>query len=778
MGDVKHLDMDDNNPFFQRDHNKCILCGRCVYMCAENVGAHVYDFGYRGFKAKIVAGLDMGLENSSCIFCGNCVNVCPTAALQEKLILGKGRAFNRKEVETICPYCGVGCAVTLQVNKGKIIGCYPANGPANYGFLCVKGKFGWDFIQQEDRLKRPLIKRGGRFIEVSWDEALDYAAARFMEIKERYGANALAGVSSAKCTNEENYLMQKFVRAVFGTNNIDNCARLCHSSTITGLATAFGSGAATNSIAELEKADIIFIIGSNTLEAHPVIGFFVNKAHRDGAKLIVADPRKTDMAEKAAIYLRLKPGTDVVLLNGMMHVILDEGLQDSEFIKKRTENFEAFREIVKKYTPERVEKMTGIGAEKIRVAARLYAGGKRATILYAMGVTQHTTGTDNVASIANLAMLTGNVGRESTGVYPLRGQNNVQGACDMGAWPNYLPGYKNVENADERARFERKWSVSLPENPGLTLVEMKSAAEKGTLKAMYIMGENPIVSNPDITSVGEALKKLKFLVVQDIFLTETARLADVVLPACSFAEKTGTFTNTERRIQLIRRVIRPVGESKPDWKIICELSKRMGYPMDYRSTSEIMDEIASLVEIYGGISYDRLGKNGLQWPCPHKRHPGTKFLHHEQFARGLGKFTPVEYREPAELPDEEFPFILTTGRHMYHYHTGSMSRRSYGLETFRSEGYVEINPLMALRLGVKEGDMVRVSTRRGAIDIKVLVTDRVEEDTIFIPFHYAESAANALTNTALDPEAQIPELKVCAAKVEPISSINTKIQWG
>lgn len=766
-GDVKHYPMDDNNPFFYRDHDKCILCGRCVYMCAERVGVHVYDFAFRGFDTKITAGLDRGLEHSPCVFCGNCVNVCPTGALQEQAIVGKGRVFDLEKVQTICPYCGVGCSLSLQINNGTIVGVVPAAGPANDNLLCVKGRFGWDFVQHPDRLKTPLIREpNGNFAEATWEEALRLVAQRFMEIKRGFGPNALAGMSSSKCTNEENYLMQKFLRAVIGTNNVDNSARLCHASTVTGLVVAFGSGAATNSIAELETADVIFIVGSNTSEAHPVVSFWLQKAHRRGAKFIVLDPRKTDLAEKAEVHLQLVPGSDVALLNGIAHVILKEGLHEREFIRTRTEGFHDFYRVVEKYTPEYVERLAGVPGEMIVKAARMYAQADKATILYAMGITQHTTGTDNVRAVANLAMLTGNLGRESTGVYPLRGQNNVQGACDMGALPNYYPGYQRVVNEDVRSRFEEAWGCSLSPDVGLTVVEMLEGATDGRIKGMYIVGENPMLSNPDIGRVEECLEALDFLVVQDIFLTETARLAHVVLPGCSFAEKDGTFSNTERRIQRIRKAIPPVGNSLPDWEIIARLAQLMGYPMDYTSSAEIMDEITAVTPIYGGIHYDRLTDQGLQWPCPTRDHPGTKFLHHERFSGGLGKFAAVEQIPPVELPDEQYPFLLTTGRHLYHYHTGTMSRRSHGLEKFRPEAYVEINPSAAESLGIKQGQEVRVVSRRGEIGIKALVTDRVNPRIVFIPFHYWESPANALTHISLDPDAKIPELKVSAVRIE------------
>lgn len=756
---------DDTNPFFLRDHSKCILCGRCMSMCAEKVCNHVYDLGYRGFESKIIAGLDGPQEESACVFCGNCITLCPTGALQPKMTQSRGRVFDLKKSRVICPYCGVGCAVNLLLNRGTIVGAEPANGPANKNMLCVKGRFGLDFVQHPERLTRPLIRKDGELVEASWEEAVAYIVRRFKEIKEEYGPDALAGMASAKCSNEENYLMQKFMRACIGTNNVDNSARLCHASTIAGLSLSFGSGAATNSIAEMDQTKVFFIIGSNTTETHPVISFRVQEAKRRGARIIVADPRRTDLAEKADIFLQQLPGTDVALLNGMLHVIIKEGLCDEEFIKTRTEGFAELKETVEKYTPEYVENLTGVPAGDIAAAARLYTRGP-SLILYAMGITQHTSGTDNVRTIANLAMVTGNVGRASAGVYPLRGQNNVQGACDMGGLPNYYPGYQKVDNESIRAKFEEAWGVKLPPEPGLTEMEMLDAARAGKLKGLYIMGENPMLSNPDITNVEEGLKNLDFLVVQDIFLTETARLAHVVLPGTTFAEKDGTYANTERRVQVSRRAILPVGESLPDWEIICLLSRTMGYQMAYQSPAQIMEEIRRLTPQYGGMSYNRLEGEGLQWPCPQEDHPGTPFLHKDRFTRGLGSFGPAEYQAPAELPDQEYPLILVTGRHLYHYHTGTMSRRSYGLETARPEAYVEISPQTASHLRIADGAAVVLSSRRGSITIKTQVTDRVPGKIVFVPFHYREAAANLLTNPETDPTAGIPELKVCAARLD------------
>ena len=537
-----------------------------------------------------------------------------------------------------------------------------------------------------------------------------------------------------------------------------------------GLAAAFGSGAMTNSIPEVEGADCIFVIGSNTLEQHPAIGARVMKAKEKGAKLIVVDPRRVPLATHADVYLQIKPGTDACMLNGLMNIILSEGLEDKEFIKERTEGFEEFKEKVAQYPPDKVEEICGINGEELHKAARLFVEAPNAMILYCMGITQHTSGCDNVKSVANLALLTGNVGREFTGVNPLRGQNNVQGACDVGALPNVFTGYQSVQDIKAREKFEQAWGAKLPEQPGLTVVEMINAACEGSLKALYIMGENPMISDPDLKHVKEGLESLDFLIVQDIFLTETAMLADVVLPAASFAEKEGTFTSTDRRVMRVRKAIEPVGQSKGDLEIISQLAQKMGAPgFAYDSAKAVMEEIASLTPSYGGISYDRLD-NGevLAWPCPSKDHPGTKFLHEKTFSRGKGQFTPVDHKDPAELPDEEFPFILTTGRVAFQYHTGSMTRRISSLAREAPTGFVEINPQDAQKLKIDQGEKVKVESRRGEIEIDALITDKIIPGTVFIPFHFAECAANQLTNSSLDPEAKIPELKVCAVSIRKV----------
>ena len=669
---------------------------------------------------------------------------------------------------TVCPFCGCGCQFYLEVFDNEIVGLIPCKtDEISQGKLCIKGRNAHKFVHHDERLKTPLIKRNGRFEQASWQEALDTISQRLNGIKQESGPDSIAFLSSAKCTNEENFLLMKFARAIIGTNNIDHCARLCHSSTVVGLMSSFGSGAMTNSIPEIENADCILIIGTNTIEQHPLIGSRILQAKDNETKLIVVDPRRTPLANFADVYLQIRPGSDVCFLNGFMNVLTTEGLIDKEFVSQRTEGYEEFKQKIEEYSPDKVQKISGISPDDLQRAARLYGKAEKASIVYCMGITQHTTGTDNVRSCANLAMLTGNVGRESTGVNPLRGQNNVQGACDMGALPNVYSGYQAVQNKAARDKFEAAWETELPEKPGLTLVEMMDTACEASIKALYIMGENPAVSDPDMNHVHKALGALDFLVVQDIFMSETAQQATVVLPAASFAEKEGTFTGTDRRVLRLRKAIDPLEESKPDWVIISQLAQSMGSnQFNYTSPEEIMEEIAKLTPIYGGISHERLDKGEmLAWPCPTKDHPGTRFLHKEAFTRGKGRFFAIEFKEPAEMPDTEFPFTLTTGRLMFHYHTGTMTRRIPSLENEASAGSMEMNPQDAKRLGIGDGEKVVVRSRRGEIQIGASITDKVAPGIVFIPFHFAESAANVLTSRALDPEAKIPELKVCAVNI-------------
>jgi formate dehydrogenase alpha subunit len=758
-----------DGPAILFDESKCILCGRCVEVCQHLQVTGAIDFMGRGFETRVGLPPDLPREESVCVECGNCLDVCPTGALSFAGARGKGRLWDSEKTTTVCPYCGCGCLLEMRVVNGKVVEIRGTQGQGpSGGMLCVKGRFGFDFLAHEDRLTTPLIRRDGELRPASWDEALDVIAKRLSEIKQQHGSDSVAGLASAKCTNEENYLMQKFVRAALGTNSVDHCARLCHASTVAGLAQAFGSGAMTNSMDDLPEAEVIFVIGSNTTESHPIVGAAIKRAARSGkTKLIVADPRAIELTDYAEIHLRQRSGTDVALINALARVIVEEHLEDADFISQRTEDFDGFRTSLGRYTPELAAKITGVPAEDIVRAAHLYGSASPASIVYAMGITQHTTGTDNVLALANLAMLTGNIGKPGSGVNPLRGQNNVQGACDMGALPNFYSGYQRVTDPESRAKFEQAWGVPLPSEVGLTVVEMMNAAAEGGLKGLFIMGENPMLSDPDVNHVEKALKNLDFLAVQDIFLTETAQLADVVLPAAGFAEKDGTFTNTERRVQRVNQAIDPPGEARADWDILCDLARRMGYDMSYSDPAAIQDEIASLTPSYGGIAYDRLETETLQWPCPTKDHPGTAILHTEKFTRGLGKFHPVEFIEAEELPDEEYPLLLSTGRILQHFHTGTMTRHSEVLDKLVSVGAIEVNPEDAEKLGIADGEMVRVTSRRGEIEIAARVTERVPPGTVFLAFHFKEAAANRLTIAALDPVAKIPEFKVCAVRIAP-----------
>jgi formate dehydrogenase alpha subunit len=771
----KKVAIDDSHPAYIRDMNKCILCGRCWRACHEIAGVEAIDIAFRGNSATVSTFGDKPILESNCEACGECLERCPTGAL-----VPRNTKLAAREVKTVCPYCGVGCSIYLGVRGNEIVSVRgDKDSPVNKGGLCVKGRFGFDFVSHRDRLTMPLIRKEGWskdvevngnfkdiFREATWDEAIEVVADRLSMIKAEHGPDSLGVLSSAKFTNEENYLVQKFARVVIGTNNVDHCARLCHASTVAGAAIAFGDGAMSNSIADFKKAELLFIIGSNTTECHPIIGRYVRQAVRSGkTKLMVADPRTIQLAKKAAIHLRQKPGTDVALLNAMMNVILAEGLHDKKFIEERTEGFEEMAETIKKYTPEMAEAITGVPKADIIRAARLFAGAGSACILYGMGITQHTTGTDNVKSVANLLMLTGNMGREGTGFSPLRGQNNVQGACDMGALPNVFPGYQQVANPEAREKFEKAWNCKIKDKPGLPVTEMIEAASRGEIRAMYVVGENPILSEPYTVHTKRALQQLDFLVVEDIFPTETAVLADVILPAAAFAEKDATYTSTERRVQKLRKAVEPPGEARADWEIISMLANKMGYPFSYRDTEEINEEMASLTPIYGGMHYDRLENSyGLQWPCRDREDPGTPTLHQGKFTRGLGKFHAVEYRPPAESVSPDFPLILTTGRILEHWHTGSMSRRTKVLNDLHPNGAIDIHPEDALKLGIVDGDLVSVASERGKIEAPVNITDKTSPGLAFMAFHWKESPANALTNAALDPVAKIPEFKVSAVK--------------
>ena len=756
--------IDCSSPVLKYDPSKCIMCTRCIRACSDIQGKGIIAALHRGGLMKVGTGVSEW-HNSACDGCGECIQICPTGALSEKDSPGV-RHWKAKVTMTTFAYCGVGCQLDLWVHHNKLVKVEGADIVPNFGSTCVKGRFGHTFVNRDDRLKTPLIRKNGVLLPATWEEAITLVAKKISAVRDEFGGDAVAGLASARVTNEENYLFQKMMRAAIGTNNVDHCARLCHASTVEALAAAFGSGAMTNSIAELEYAKCILVTGSNTTETHPVIASVIRRAvHRHGAKLIVVDPRKIDLVKDATLWLRPKNGTDVAWLNGMMNVIINENLHDREYIEKRTMDFEAVNQVVKHFTPDRVEAITTIPAEKIKEAARIFAEAEVSSIVYAMGITQHITGTDNVLSIANLSMLTGNTGRRSGGVNPLRGQSNVQGACDVGALPDVYPGYQKVADPANREKFEKIWGRKLSRDPGLTAMEIIDSVGNGAIKALIIMGENPMVSDPNLNHTGKALDAAEFLVVFDIFLTETAEKADVVLPAASFAEKDGTFTNTERRVILVRKALDAPGEAKADWKIICELSTALGYPMDYSNPSEIMDEIAGVTPIYGGIHHNRIEETGLQWQCPNETHLGTVYLHKGEFKRGRGKFHPVDFIPPAESPDSEYPFILSTGRILFHYHTGSMTRRVDALNEFVSGAYAELHPEDVKRLGLVHGGPVRLKTRRGEIETVVRSTEMVAAGSVFVPFHFAEAAANVLTNDALDPKAMIPELKVAACQV-------------
>ena len=690
-------------------------------------------------------------------------------------------------VRTTCPYCGVGCQVDLHIKDGYIVGVTaPWDTPPNWGRLCVKGRFGLDFIHHPSRLTRPLIRKDWdtkprrpleqeAFREASWEEALELAATQLATIVTRHGGNAIGTFCSAKATNEDNYVFQKFVRAVLGTNNIDHCARLCHAASVAALSYTIGSAAMSNSIAEMPHLECFIVTGSNTTETHPVISTFLREAVvKGGAKLIVVDPREIEMTQFATLWLRQKPGTDVAVFQAMAHVILQEGLYNKDFIESRTEGFAEYARSLEPCTPEWAEAISGVPADHIREAARLYATARSAAIYWGMGISQSVHGTDNAIALSNLALLTGNVGRPGTGLNPLRGQNNVQGCSDAGGLPNVFPGYQRVDDPTIRKKFEQAWGVPLPPEPGLTTMEMVEAADAGHIRAFYIMGEDPLMSEPNLRHSRHVMEKLDFVLVQDIFFTPTAMYADVILPAASFAEKDGTFTNTDRRVQRVRRAVSPPGDARPDWQIICELARRVEAKLgrslsagfDYRHPSEIWAEMASLTPAFQGITYERIEREGgVHWPCPHPDHPGSPYLFADRFPRGRGRFVPLQFRPPAEWPDEEYPFILSTGRVLYHWHGGALTRRSR-LDDIYPEPTVEIHPEDAERLGIRNGDRVRVRSRRGEITVTARVTARSPKGTVFIPFHFAEAAANELTNDALDPTAKIPDYKVCAVQVE------------
>ena len=764
--------LDDSSPGIIRDLKKCIHCGRCVTACNNNVMHEVLSFGWRGDETDIICDNDRPMGESTCVQCGECVQVCPVGALIFKPPVGAARRWEVEKKKVICPYCGVGCVIEIATKDNRYLWSmgmeHNWENLPNKGMLCVKGRFGFDFLHRTDRLTSPLVRKDGLLVEVGWDEALDLAAKRLLAIKETHGANSIGCLSSAKTTNEENYAMMRFARGVIGTNNVDHCARLCHSSTVAGLASTLGSGAMTNSMQDVDKSDVILITGSNTTWCHPVLGGMIKHAvKKKGVKLIVVDPRENDLAKIADIHLRQRGGSDVVWLMGMQRIIVTEGWHDESYIRARCEGWDAYRQSLEFYTLERVEALCGISPADLYAAAKLFATSGVGALYFSMGITQHSHGVDNVKACANLSLITGNLGVEGGGVNPLRGQVNVQGACDMGALPNVFSGYQPVTDSNVRQKFADYWGISstqMDPKEGLAVTSMIETCGEG-IRALYIMGENPMLSDPNLNHVEEQLRKLDILIVQDIFLTETAKMADIVFPAATFAEKTGTFTNTERRVQLGYQALLPPPGVRQDYQIIADIAARFG-AVDFPRTPEgLFQQIKDLTPSYHGMTYTRLEKEGLRWPCPSEDHPGTPILHIGKIIRGKGLLSALDYRPPAEEPDADYPFLLSTGRLLQHYHTGSMTRRSRVLDELVAQAEVEMHPADAERLAVKSGALVRVSTRRGSIALRAKVTDAVNVGMLYVPFHFVEAAANRLTNDALDPVSKIPEYKVCAASI-------------
>ena len=671
-------------------------------------------------------------------------------------------------ISTICPYCGVGCGIGLRVEQDKITGVEPlANHPVSQGKLCAKGWSTAYAVDPIDRIKTPLIKENGRFRPASWDEAYRTITEAFSSAIAEKGADALGIIACARATNEDCYAAQKFARAALGTNNIDHCARICHSPSVAGLRQTLGSGAMTNSIDDIEKADLIVIFGCDPTENHSVLGGRIIRAKMAGAKLLVVDPRLTRLARLADLHLQLQLGTNIALINGLLHIIFANGWEAKEFLNSRCENEQALRAKVEGYPPERVATITGVPEDKLIAAARMYTEAKCALLTYGMGITQYTTGTNNVISISNLALVAGQIGREGTGINPLRGQNNVQGACDMGALPDVFPGYQEVAAPANREKFAASWQQHSPENKGLTSLGMTKGALAGDLRCMLIMGEDPVVTDPDQNHVRRALEALDLLVVVELVMTETAAMADIILPAAAFSEKEGTFTNCERRVQLIQPAIPAPGEAKPDWQMLGELACHLGYNgMNWENAEAIFNEIATLSPIYQGMSYPKLAANyGLQWPCNEQAPTGTPLLHSKRFSRGKGKLIPVSHADPAEMPDEEYPLFFTTTRLHYHYGCGSMTRKSPLLERETPNGVLFINPADAQALEIKPQTRVRISSRRGEVETRAIVTDEVPAGTVAMPYHFKEAPSNRLTNTAQDPVTKMPELKACAVRV-------------
>ena len=773
----------------------CIQCTRCVRACRDEQVNDVIGLAFRGQETKIVFDQDDPMGASTCVACGECVQACPTGALMPAREVALH--IPDKQVDSVCPYCGVGCQLTYNVKDNKILYVEGRKGPANLGRLCVKGRYGFDYAHHPHRLTRPLIRREGvpksgdftmdpdRMLEVfreaSWEEALALAGGRLAGIRDAHGGAALAGFGSAKGSNEEAYLFQKLVRTGFKTNNVDHCTRLCHASSVSALLEGIGSGAVSNPVMDVTRAEVIVVIGANPTVNHPVAATWIKNAVKAGAKLVVMDPRRSELARHAHRYLQFKPDTDVALLNAMMHVIVSEKLVDQDFIASRTIGYAELEANVAEYSPEAMAPICGIDADTIRYVARLYATSKGSMILWGMGVSQHVHGTDNARCLIALSLMTGQIGRPGTGLHPLRGQNNVQGASDAGLIPMMLPDYQRVDNPAARARFEQAWGATLDPKPGLTVVEIMDAIDAGQIRGMYIMGENPAMSDPDANHARAALAALEHLVVQDIFLTETAYLADVILPASSFPEKTGTFTNTDRMVQLGRQAIDPPGEAKQDLWIIQQMAKRLGLSWNYGHVSEVFDEMRHTMASIGGITWERLERNGaVVYPCMNEGDMGQPVVFTELFPRegGRARFVPADIIPADERPDADYPMVLITGRQLEHWHTGSMTRRATVLDAIEPDPVALVHPLDLERLGIDPGQPVTIASRRGEVVLYARADDSSPVGAIFVPFCYYEAAINRLTNAALDPFGKIPEFKYCAIKVTPGGEVAPQGSYG
>ena len=773
---------DLSHPAMTVNLDACIQCTRCVRACREEQVNDVIGYAFRGHHSKIVFDLDDPMGLSTCVACGECVQACPTGALAPAK--NAYQVVADKKVSSICPYCGVGCQLTYHVKDNRIVRVDGRDGPANESRLCVKGRYGFDYVHHKQRLTKPLIRKPGFpksadfvmdpadplsvFREATWEEALDVAANKLREIRDTRGKNALSGFGSAKGSNEEAYLFQKLVRTGFGTNNVDHCTRLCHASSVAALLEGLGSGAVSNPVMDVMKAEVVIVIGANPTVNHPVAATWIKNAVKNGTKLILADPRRSDLARHAAHYLQFKPDTDVALLNAMMHTIIHEDLVDEKFIQERTAGYEALKKNVDGYSPEAMAPLCGIPAEEIKAVARLYAKSDASMIFWGMGISQHVHGTDNARCLIALALMTGQVGRPGTGLHPLRGQNNVQGASDSGLIPMMYPDYQRVDDIDTRKKFEELWGMPLDPQPGLTVVEIMDAVHAGNITGMYIMGENPAMSDPDVQHARAALADLEMLVVQDIFLTETCYHADVILPATAFPEKTGTFTNTDRIVQLGRQALQPPGDAKPDLWIIVELARRLGLAWAYKGPRDVFDEMRKAMPSIAGITWERLEKeDAVTYPCEHEGDPGDIVVFTDNFPTksGRGKFVPADIIPADERPDNDYPMVLITGRQLEHWHTGSMTRRATVLDAIEPQAMVSIHPLDLAAINGQPGDVVTVESRRGKVSLYARADDGIPRGAVFIPFAYYEAAANILTNPALDPFGKIPEFKYCAVKV-------------